>query len=150
MPNDWYLDAGVTWRIRDKNTDLHESDYRETARSIPENGLATGVRATISSGKEASVYLAELRGAPVGVKVYRPHRTSHEGGRPIKLSSAGWLGRARARHAAAVLERRSASPCASLASGENVLTMRYLDRDGVPSRASRTVRPTIRPRCWRW
>lgn len=146
MPNDPYLDASVACRIRNKNTDLHESGYRETARSIPENGLATGVRATISSGKEASVYLAELRGAPVGVKVYRPHRTSHEGGRPIKLSSAGWLGRARARHAAAVLERRSASPCASLASGENVLTTRYLDRDGAQRRASRTVRPTIQPR----
>jgi serine/threonine-protein kinase RIO1 len=108
MPNDPYLDASVAWRIRNKNIDFHESGYRETVRSILENGLATGVRGMISSGKEASVYLAEHRGAPLAVKVYRLYQTSHKGGRPIKLPTPS---------------RRV----------ENMLTMRYLDQDGGPA-----------------
>lgn len=86
MPNDPYLDVSVAWRIRNKNIDFHESGYRETVQSILENGLATGVRGMISSGKEASVYLAEYRGSPLTFKVYRLYQTSHKGGRPIKLN----------------------------------------------------------------
>jgi RIO kinase 1 len=132
MPNDPYLDASVAWRIRNKNIDFHESGYRETVQSILENGLATEVRGMISSGKEASVYLAEYRGAPIAVKVYRLYRTSHKGGRPIKLNSAGWL----AAHEFDMLLQawKGGAPVPTPARRvENMLSMRYLDQDGGPA-----------------
>lgn len=132
MPNDPYLDASVVWRIRNKNIEFHESGYRETVQSILENGLATGVRGMISSGKEASVYLAEYRGAPLAVKVYRLYQTSHKGGRPIKLNSAGWL----AAHEFDMLLqawRGGAAVPTPSRRVENMLTMRYLDQDGSPA-----------------
>ncbi|NLX47416.1 MAG: hypothetical protein GXY70_04515 [Euryarchaeota archaeon] len=91
MSNDPYPDASVAWRIRDNNVELYESGYRETVRSILENGLATGVQGPISPGKEASVCLAERYGAPIAMKVCRSYQTSHGGGRPIRLNPAGWL-----------------------------------------------------------
>jgi len=91
MPNDPYLDASVAWRIKSGNIDFREADYRTTVVSIIEAGLATEVQGLISSGKEADVYLAEYKGAPLAIKVYRLYRTSHRGGRPIKLDSASWL-----------------------------------------------------------
>lgn len=132
MPNDPYLDASVAWRIRNKNIDFHESGYRETVQSILENGLATAVRGMISSGKEAGVYLAEYRGAPLAVKVYRLYQTSHKGGRPIKLNSAGWL----AAHEFDMLLQawKGGAPVPTPARRvENMLTMRYLDQDGGPA-----------------
>ena len=56
-----------------------------------ESGLATEVRGVISTGKEADVLLCGYNGAPLAVKVYRLYRTSHRGGTPIKLESAGRL-----------------------------------------------------------
>jgi serine/threonine-protein kinase RIO1 len=91
MPNDPYLDASVAWRIKSGNIEFREADYRTTVGSIIDAGLATEVLGLISSGKEADVYLAGYKGAPIAVKVYRLYRTSHRGGRPIKLDSAGWL-----------------------------------------------------------
>lgn len=91
MPNDPYLDASVAWRIKSGNIDFREADYRTTVGSIIEAGLATEVQGLISSGKEADVYLGAYKGAPLAIKVYRLYRTSHRGGRPIKLDSAGWL-----------------------------------------------------------
>jgi RIO kinase 1 len=132
MPNDPYLDASVAWRIRNKNIDFHESGHRETVESILENGLATGVRGMISSGKEASVYLAEHRGAPIAVKVYRLDQTSHRGGRPIKLDSVGWL----ASHEYDMLLQawKGGAPVPTPSRRvENMLTMRYLDQDGGPA-----------------
>ena len=132
MPNDPYLDASVAWRIRNKNIEFHESGYRETVQSILVNGLATGIRGMISSGKEASVYLAEYRGAPLAVKVYRLYQTSHKGGRPIKLNSAGWL----AAHEFDMLLQawKGKAPVPTPARRvENMLTMRYLDQDGGPA-----------------
>lgn len=132
MPNDPYLDASVAWRIRNKNIDFHESGYRETVHSILENGLATEVRGMISSGKEASVYLAEYRGAPIAVKVYRLYQTSHKGGRPIKLNSAGWL----AAHEYDMLLQawKGGAPVPTPARRvENMLSMRYLDQEGGPA-----------------
>lgn len=91
MPNDPYLDASVVWRIKSGTIDLHEAGYRSTREAILSSGLATGVECLISAGKEADVYLATYNGAPIAVKVYRLYRTSHRGGRPIKLDSTGWL-----------------------------------------------------------
>ncbi|KAF5071835.1 RIO1 family protein [anaerobic digester metagenome] len=132
MPNDPYLDASVAWRIRNKNIDFRESGYHETVQSILENGLATRVRGMISSGKEASVYLAEHHGAPIAVKVYRLYQTSHKGGRPIKLNSAGWL----AAHEYDMLLQawKGGAPVPTPSRRvENMLTMRYLDQDGGPA-----------------
>jgi len=91
MPNDPYLDASVAWRIKTGNIEFREADYRTTVRSIISSGLATEVECLISTGKEANVYLAYYKGSPIAVKVYRLYRTSHKGGGPIKLDSAGWL-----------------------------------------------------------
>jgi RIO kinase 1 len=91
MPNDPYLDASVAWRIKTGNLEFREADYRTTAQNIIESGLATEVNGLISTGKEADVYLAGYNHAPIAVKVYRLYRTSHRGGRSIKLDSAGWL-----------------------------------------------------------
>jgi len=91
MPNDPYLDASVAWRIKSGNIEFREADYRTTVDSIIEAGLATEIQGLISSGKEADVYLAAYNGAPLAIKVYRLYRTSHRGGRPIKLDSACWL-----------------------------------------------------------
>jgi len=91
MPNDPYLDSSVVWKIKSGNLELHEAGYRSTEEAILSSGLATGVLGLISSGKEADVYLARYKGSPIAIKAYRLYRTSHRGGRPIKLDSAGWL-----------------------------------------------------------
>ncbi|MDH3366074.1 MAG: hypothetical protein OEM29_08775 [Thermoplasmata archaeon] len=91
MPNDPYLDASVVWRIKSGNLDFKESSYRSVKEEILSSGLATEVIGLISSGKEADVYLSTYRGAPIAIKAYRLYRTSHRGGRPIKLDSIGRL-----------------------------------------------------------
>ncbi|HEY3420479.1 MAG TPA: RIO1 family regulatory kinase/ATPase [Methanomassiliicoccales archaeon] len=91
MPNDPYLDASVAWRIRTGNLEFREADFRTTSQNIIESGMATEVKGLISTGKEADVYLAGYNDAPIAVKMYRLYRTSHRGGRPIKLDSAGRL-----------------------------------------------------------
>lgn len=126
MPNDPYLDASVAWRIRTGNIKFQEQGYRQTVQCILENGLATSVRGMISSGKEADVYLAEYHDAPLAVKVYRLYQTSHKGGRPIKLNSAGWM----AAHEYDMLLQawRGGAPVPTPARRvENMLSMRYLN-----------------------
>jgi hypothetical protein len=91
MPNRPYLDASVAWRIKHSNIDFREADYRTTVQTIQESGLATEVRGVISTGKEADVLLCGYNGAPLAIRVYRLYRTSHGGGTPIKLESAGRL-----------------------------------------------------------
>lgn len=91
MPNDPYLDASVAWRIRSGTMEFREAGFRTTVEAILSSGLATEVDRLISSGKEADVYLARYKGAPIAVKVYRLYRTSHKGGGPVKLDSAGRL-----------------------------------------------------------
>lgn len=91
MPNNPYLDSSVAWKIKSGNLELHEAGYRCTEEAILSSGLATDVVGLISSGKEADVYLARYNGAPIAIKVYRLYRTSHRGGRPVKLDSTGWL-----------------------------------------------------------
>ncbi len=91
MPNDPYLDASVAWRIKAGTLNLHEAGYRDTKEAILTSGLATEVAGLISSGKEADVYLAWYRGAPIAIKAYRLYQTSHRGGGPIKLDQTGWL-----------------------------------------------------------
>lgn len=130
MPNDPYLDASVAWRIKTGNLEFREADYRTNARTIIESGLATEVVRLISTGKEADVYLASYRNAPIAVKVYRLYRTSHRGGRPIKLDSAGWL----AAHEFDMLRQAwkgGALVPTPARRVENMLSMRYLgDADG--------------------
>ena len=132
MPNDPYLDASVAWRIRTGNIKFQEQGYRQTVQCILENGLATSVRGMISSGKEADVYLAEYHDAPLAVKVYRLYQTSHKGGRPIKLNSAGWM----AAHEYDMLLQawRGGAPVPTPARRvENMLSMRYLNDERGPA-----------------
>jgi RIO kinase 1 len=89
MPNDGYLDQSVHWKVRAGQIAFAEPTHDEVAASIREVGLATGVGQRIGSGKEADVYLAWDGPRPIAVKVYRQYRTSHRGGRPIKLESMG-------------------------------------------------------------
>lgn len=140
MPNDPYLDASVAWRIRTGNIDFHESGYRQTVQSILENGLATGVDGMISSGKEADVYLANYKGAPLAVKVYRLYQTSHRGGRPIKLNSAGWM--AAHEHDMLLQAWKGGAPVPTPAARvENMLSMRYIAGGGGPAPRLQDHRP---------
>ena len=125
MPNDPYLDASVAWRIKSGCIDFREADYRTTVEDILTAGLATEVFSLISTGKEADVYLAGYNGAPLAVKVYRLYRTSHRGGRPIKLDSAGRL----AAHEYDMLYQawRGGAPVPAPARRvEHMISMRYL------------------------
>ena len=125
MPNDPYLDASVAWRIKTGNLEFREADYRTTVRTIYESGLATEIQGLISTGKEADVYLARYRGVKLAIKVYRLYRTSHRGGRPIKLDSAGWL----ASHEYDMLLQAwkgGAAVPTPAKRVENMLSMRYL------------------------
>jgi serine/threonine-protein kinase RIO1 len=139
MPNDPYLDASFAWRIKTGNLEFREADYRTTARTTTESGLATEVVGLISTGKEADVYLTRYRGAPIAVKVYRLYRTSHRGGRPIKLDSAGWL----AAHEYDMLYqawRGGALVPTPAKRVENMISVRYLgDEDGPAPRLHDSV-----------
>ncbi len=132
MPNTPYLDASVQWRIKAGTLDLHESGYRSTTESILACGLATEVVGLISAGKEADVYLARYRGAPLAVKVYRLYRTSHRGGGPIKADALGW----RTAHEFEMTRQawkggaRVPAPARRV---ENMFSMRYLGGDDGPA-----------------
>ena len=89
MPNDPYLDKSVRWRIATGNLGFQEPGYREVADAILDAGLATEVLQRIGSGKEADVYFCLDGRRRLAVKSYRFYRTSHRGGRPIKLDSMG-------------------------------------------------------------
>jgi RIO kinase 1 len=125
MPNDPTLDASVQWRIDHGTIDLRERGYRETAEAILDAGLATEVLRLISAGKEADVYLCAYNGAPLAVKAYRLYRTSHRGGRPIKVDTMSWV-------AAEEFEMmrqawKGGAPVPTPARRvENLLSMRYL------------------------
>jgi len=91
MPNEPYLDRSVRWRIETGNVDFHEPGYRDVADAILDAGLATEVLQRIGSGKEADVYLCLDGRRRLAVKSYRLYRSSHRGGRPIKLETMGQL-----------------------------------------------------------
>ncbi|MFA5312297.1 MAG: RIO1 family regulatory kinase/ATPase [Methanomassiliicoccales archaeon] len=128
MPNDPYLDASVAWRIKSGNIEFREADHRTTVASIISSGLATEIVCLISTGKEADVYLARYKGSPIAVKVYRLYRTSHKGGGPIKLDSAGWLAahEYEMQHQAWKGGARVPTPARRF---ENMFSMRYLGDD---------------------
>jgi len=132
MPNDPYLDASVVWRIKSGTIDLHEAGYRSTLDAILSSGLATGVEGMISGGKEADVYLARYKGAPIAIKVYRLYRTSHRGGRPIKLDSTGWLA-AREYEMTRQAWKGGARVPAPARRVENMFSMRYLGDENGPA-----------------
>jgi len=139
MPNDPYLDASVAWRIKTGNLDLHEAGYRTTEQAILSSGLATEVCALISSGKEADVYLARYGGAPIAVKAYRLYRTSHRGGRPVKLDSIGWM----AAHEFEMTRQAwkgGARVPAPARRAENMFSMRYLGDEIGPAPRLHDVR----------
>jgi len=132
MPNDAYLDASVAWRIKSGTIGLQEEGYRTTAEAILSSGLAMEVRALISAGKEADVYLALYRDVPIAIKAYRLYRTSHRGGRPIKQDSTGWL----AAHEYEMTRQAWKGGCLVPAVArrvENMFSMRYLGDEEGPS-----------------
>jgi len=125
MPNNPTLDASVQWRIDHGTIDLRERGYRGTAEAILDAGLATEVVRLISAGKEADVYLCAYNGAPLAVKAYRLYRTSHRGGRPIKVDTMSWL----AAHEFEMMRQawKGGAPVPAPARRvENLLSMRYL------------------------
>ena len=89
MPNDPYLDKSVHWKVRSGQVAFAEPTHGEVADAILDCGLATEVGQRLGSGKEADVYLCRDGGRFLVVKTYRHYRTSHRGGRPIKLESMG-------------------------------------------------------------
>lgn len=128
MPNDPTLDASVQWRIDHGTIDLREPGYRGTAEAILDAGLATEVRRLISAGKEADVYLCGYNGASLAVKAYRLYRTSHRGGRPIKVDTMSWL----AAHEFEMMRQawKGGAPVPTPARRvENLLSMRYIGNE---------------------
>ncbi|MGI0148664.1 MAG: RIO1 family regulatory kinase/ATPase [Thermoplasmata archaeon] len=122
------LDASVQWRIDHGTIDLRERGYRGTAEAILDAGLATEVVRLISAGKEADVYLCTYNGAPLAVKAYRLYRTSHRGGRPIKVDTMSWL----AAHEFEMMRQawKGGAPVPTPARRfETLLSMRYLGDD---------------------
>lgn len=91
MPNQPYLDGSVQWKIKAGRLDLEEAGYGSTKEAILSAGLATEIVGLISAGKEADVYLARYRDAPLAIKAYRLYRTSHRGGSPVKQDAMGWI-----------------------------------------------------------
>lgn len=132
MPNEAYLDASVHWRIKSGLLDLHEAGYRSTVDAILSSGLATEVVALISAGKEADVYLAGYNSSPLAVKCYRLYRTSHRGGRPIKLDTIGWK-TAKEYEMTHQAWRGGAKVPAPARRVENMFSMRYLGDDAGPA-----------------
>ena len=132
MPNDPYLDASVVWRIKSGNLDFKESSYSSVKEGILSSGLATDVIGLISSGKEADVYLSAYRDAPLAIKVYRLYRTSHRGGRPVKLDTLGWLA-AREYELTRQAWDGGARVPAPARRVENMFSMRYLGTDESPA-----------------
>jgi serine/threonine-protein kinase RIO1 len=139
MPNDPYLDSSVAWRIRSGTLTFEEPDHREVVESILSDGLATEVVGLISAGKEANVYLARYKGAPLAIKSYRLYRTSHRGGRPIKVDSMGW----RAAHEYEMMRQAwkggvlVPTPAQRV---ENRFSMRYLGTDDGPAPRLKDIR----------
>jgi len=130
MPNAPYLDKSVQWRIRTGQIDFQEPGYHDTVQAILSAGLATEVVRLISGGKEADVYLVRYKGAPMAVKAYRLYRTSHRGGRAIKVDTMGWMAAREFEmlHHAWKGGARVPTPARRV---ENFLAMRYLgDEDG--------------------
>ena len=112
--------------------DLHEAGYRSTVESILSSGLATEVVGLISAGKVADVYLASYKGAPIAVKFYRLYRTSHKGGRPIKLDTMGWKA-AKEYEMTFQAWRGGAKVPAPARRVENMFSMRYLGDESRPA-----------------
>jgi serine/threonine-protein kinase RIO1 len=132
MPNDPYLDSSVVWRIKSGALDFKEAGYKSTVESLLSSGLVTGVVGLISAGKEADVYLCTYRDAPIAVKVYRLYRTSHRGGRPIKLDSTGWMAAHEFELTRQAWEGGARVP-APAKRVENMLSLRYLGDEAGPS-----------------
>ncbi|TLZ69693.1 MAG: hypothetical protein E6K14_09025, partial [Methanobacteriota archaeon] len=86
----------------------------------------------ISAGKEADVYLCAYNGAPLAVKAYRLYRTSHRGGRPIKVDTMSWLA-AREFEMMRQAWKGGAPVPAPARRAENLLSMRYLGDDNGPA-----------------
>jgi len=140
MPNDPYLDASVVWRIKSGTLDLHEAGYRTTKEAILSSGLAMEVTGLISAGKEADVYLALYRDAPIAIKAYRLYRSSHRGGGPVKLDSTGWL----AAHEFEMTRQAWKGGCRVPAPArrvENMFSMRYLGDENGPAPRLHDIRP---------
>ena len=91
MPNDPYLDASVHWKVRTGGVRFDEPQYADVVAEMLDVGIATEVLGLIGSGKEADVYAGMDGPVPVAIKSYRMYRTSHRGGRPIKVDSMGHL-----------------------------------------------------------
>jgi RIO kinase 1 len=89
MPNEGYLDESVHWKVRNGQIAFAEPTHDEVADAILDVGLATEVGQRLGSGKEADVYLCREGRRLLVVKVYRQYRTTHRGGRAIKLESMG-------------------------------------------------------------
>ena len=140
MPNDPYLDASVAWRIKSGTLDLHEAGYGDTKEAMLSSGLATEVVGLISSGKEADVYLASYRGAPLAIKAYRLYQTSHRGGGPIKLDQTGWLA-AREYEMTRQAWKGGARVPTPAKRVENMFSMRYLGDSYGPAPRLQDVTP---------
>lgn len=126
------LDSSVHWQIQTGTLPLREQSYLQTVERILSCGLATEVVGLVSAGKEADVYLAEYKGDPLAIKVYRLFRTSRRGGRPNKLDNMSWQA-ADEYDALYLAWKGGASVPTPARRVENMLSMRYLGDEKGPA-----------------
>ncbi len=99
-----------------------------------EAGLATDVARCLNAGKEADIYLALWKSSPIVLKVYRLHRTPHR-----KKSLLGYSQDVVTYWAARefwIMQRAyrlGVSVPAPARRVDNMLTMRYLQEEGLPA-----------------
>ncbi len=139
MPNTPILDKSVQWRINARTLEFEEPTYGSAVQAILSAGLATEVERQISAGKEADVYLATYRGAPIAIKVYRLYRTVHRGGRPVKLDNLSRVA-AREYEMLRLAWKGGARVPTPAQRVENMFSMRYLGDGDAPAPRLQDVR----------
>src|SRR5439155_735026 len=115
-------------RDLDHNKDPDEPMPSWGLRVTVPSVLGTEVRRLIRAVKEADVYLCAYNGAPLAVKAYRLDRTSHRGGRPIKVDKMSWL----AAHEFEMMRqgwKGGASVTTPARRVENLMSMRYIGNE---------------------
>jgi len=119
-----------------------EISYQKLLKELVQYGVITDLVAEINSGKEASIYLAHLQGAPLIVKMFRLQLTSHN--KQKKRQTGNPLTRATA-YATAEYYRLAMAFRAKLNSPtpakilNNIILMQFIGKDWKPAPQLRNV-----------
>ncbi|NHJ87281.1 MAG: hypothetical protein FK734_17590 [Asgard group archaeon] len=119
-----------------------EISYQKLQEELVQYGVITGLVAEINSGKEASIYLAHLRGAPLIVKMFRLQLTSHnkqkkrQTGNPLTRATAYATAEFYRLNMAYRAKMHSPTPAKIL---NNIILMQFIGKDWQPAPQLRNV-----------